>query len=262
MNWLQGKVAIVTGAARGIGRAMVQALIAEGAHVAASDILEPTGSDMEDLVRTAEQEGVQVLPVRVDVTDSRSVSGMVKKTIDRFGRLHVLINAAGVISISTVSEMDEKEWDRVMGINAKGVFLCCKYALPFLIAGGEGRIINIASVAGKVGRPGYSHYVASKHAVLGFTKSLAYEAAPHNITVNAINPGIVKTFMWEKILAPHFSVQRSLDPETTFDTIIKERVPLGRPQTAEDMAQAAIFLCNSPNITGAALTVDGGYTML
>jgi meso-butanediol dehydrogenase/(S,S)-butanediol dehydrogenase/diacetyl reductase len=262
MNWLRGKAAIVTGAARGIGREIVKTFAAEGAHVAAADILEPEDSDMEDILQIAKKEGVEVLPLKVDVTDSKSVEGMVKRTTDRFGRLDVLINAAGIISVKTVAEMDETEWDRVMGVNVKGVFLCCKSALPFLAAGGEGRIINIASVAGKMGRPGYSHYVASKHAVLGFTKSLAYEAAPDNITVNAINPGIVKTFMWEKVLAPHFAVQRSLDAESTFDAIIKERVPLGRPQTMEDIAHAAVFLCNSENITGASLTVDGGYTML
>lgn len=139
---------------------------------------------------------------------------------------------------------------------------CRKAVLPHLIARGEGRIINIASIAGKVGRLGYAHYSASKHAVLGFTKSLAYEMAPYNVTVNAVNPGIVKTYMWDRVLVPHFSKQRGSDPDATFESIIKERIPLGRAQTIEDMVQAVIFLCKAPNITGCSLTVDGGYTML
>ena len=131
-----------------------------------------------------------------------------------------------------------------------------------MIESGQGRIVNVASIAGKVGRFGYAHYAAAKHAVLGFTKSLAYEMAPHDVTVNAVNPGIVKTPMWDEVLTPQIAEQRGSDPETTFQSIIKERIPLGRAQTVEDIAHAVIFLCEAPNITGASLTVDGGYTML
>ena len=187
---------------------------------------------------------------------------MVDKTISKFGQIDILINAAGIITVSTVAEMEERDWDRVMDVNVKGVFLCCKAALPHMIDRGWGRIINIASIAGKMGRPGYAHYAASKHAVLGFTKSLAYEMAPHNVTVNALNPGIVKTYMWDEVLVPHFSEKLGTDPKATFESIIKERIPLGRPQTLDDMTQAIIYLCNAPNVTGCSLTVDGGYTML
>ncbi len=259
---LSGKVALVTGGARGLGGGMVMALLREKARVAAADILEPEGPEFQELLGKARNEGAEIFPLTVDVSDSRSVAEMVAKTLERYGQLDILVTAAGVMSVSPVSELEEQEWDRVMDVNAKGVFLCCKAALPHLIARGEGRIVNISSVAGKVGRNGYSHYSASKHAVLGFTKSLAYEMAPHNVTVNAVCPGIIKTYMWEKVLIPYFSEKHSKEHEETFKSIIQERIPLGRPQTIEDIAQAVIFLCKAPNITGCSLTVDGGYVML
>jgi meso-butanediol dehydrogenase / (S,S)-butanediol dehydrogenase / diacetyl reductase len=259
---LKNKVALVTGAARGIGGAITLALAREKIRVAAADILEPEGAEFQGLMAKAKEEGLEIFPLHVDVADSASVAGMIQKSLTRFGQLDILVNAAGVISVSPVLEMEERVWDHTMDVNVKGVFLCCKAALPHLIKRGEARIINVASVAGKAGRPGLAHYSASKHAILGFTKSLAYEAAPHNVTVNAVNPGIVDTPMWNQILAPHFAKQRGSDPEKTFASIIKERIPLGRPQTLEDIAQAVLFLCKSPNITGSSLTVDGGYTML
>jgi meso-butanediol dehydrogenase / (S,S)-butanediol dehydrogenase / diacetyl reductase len=259
---LKNKVALVTGAARGIGGAITLALAREKIRVAAADILEPEGAEFQGLMAKAKEEGLEIFPLHVDVAESASVAGMIQKSLTRFGQLDILVNAAGVISVSPVLEMEERVWDHTMDVNVKGVFLCCKAALPHLIKRGEARIINVASVAGKAGRPGLAHYSASKHAILGFTKSLAYEAAPHNVTVNAVNPGIVDTPMWNQILAPHFAKQRGSDPEKTFASIIKERIPLGRPQTLEDIAQAVLFLCKSPNITGSSLTVDGGYTML
>ncbi len=262
MAQLEEKVAIVTGGARGIGGEIALALARDKVRVAAADILSPDSRDFQDLLQKAQGQGIEILPLTVDVTQNDLVIEMVETTLDRFGRLDILVNAAGIIFIKYVSDMTEQEWDRVMDVNVKGVFLCCKAAMAHLIESGEGRIVNIASVAGRVGRAGYAHYAASKHAVLGFTKSLASELAPHNVTVNAINPGIIKTAMWRNELTPHFAKQRNLDNETTFQQIIKERVPLGRPQTEADIAEAALFLCKADNITGTALTVDGGYTML
>ncbi len=262
MTNLSGKVALVTGGARGLGGGIALALAREKVKVAAADIIGVDSVEFQDLLHKANDEGVEISPFNIDVTDTVSVKKAIDKTVSRFGQLDILINAAGVVSVIPVSELEEQEWDRVMNVNIKGGFLCCKAALPHLIDRGEGRIVNIASVAGKAGRPGLSHYSASKHAVLGFTKSLAYETAPHNVTVNAVNPGIIKTFMWEKVLAPHFAKQQGTNVESTFESIIEERIPLGRPQTLEDIAQAVIFLCKAPNITGCSLTVDGGYTML
>ena len=259
---LKDKVALVTGAARGIGGEIAFALAGDKVRVAAADILQPDSEEFKVFLRRAGSDGREIFPLQVDVADSSSVARMVEKTISHFGQLDILVNSAGVISVSPVAEMEEREWDRTMNVNVKGVFLCCKAALPFLLKRGEARIVNVASVAGKAGRPGLAHYSASKHAILGFTKSLAYEVAPHNITVNAVNPGIVDTPMWNQVLAPHFAKQRGADPKKTFTAIIKERIPLGRPQTLEDIAQAVLFLCKSPNITGCSLTVDGGYTML
>ena len=259
---LKDKAALVTGAARGIGREITLALAREEARVAAADILSTGGPEFQQLREQAKREGLEIFPLQADVSVGGSVEEMLQKTLAWFGRLDILVNAAGVISVSPVMDMDEREWDRVMNVNLKGVFLCCKAALPYLIKRGEARIVNVASVAGKAGRPGLAHYSASKHAVQGFTKSLAYEVAPHNITVNAVNPGIVDTPMWSEVLAPHFGRQRGEDPEKTFAAIIKERIPLGRPQTLDDIARAVLFLCKSANITGCSLTVDGGYTML
>jgi meso-butanediol dehydrogenase/(S,S)-butanediol dehydrogenase/diacetyl reductase len=259
---LKDKVALVTGAARGIGREIALTLARKGVRTAAADIAKFESAEFQELLGEASEEKLEIFPLQADVAVSESVEGMVRKTLSRFGQLDILVNAAGVISVSPVMEMEEREWDRIMNVNLKGVFLCCKAALPHLIKRGEARIINVASVAGKVGRPGLAHYSASKHAVQGFTKSLAYEVAPHNVTVNAVNPGIVDTPMWSQILAPHFGKQRGAEPEKTFAAIIKERIPLGRPQTLDDIAQAVLFLCKSPNITGCSLTVDGGYTML
>jgi meso-butanediol dehydrogenase/(S,S)-butanediol dehydrogenase/diacetyl reductase len=259
---LKNKVALVTGAARGIGKEIALALAREKVRVAAADIAALEGPEFQELLREANRDRLEVLPLQADVAVSGAVEKMLQKTLARFGGLDILVNAAGVISVSPVAEMEEREWDRVINVNLKGVFLCCKAALPHLLKRGEARIINVASVAGKAGRPGLAHYAASKHGVQGFTKSLAYEVAPQNITVNAVNPGIVETPMWSEVLAPHFGKQRGADPEKAFAAIIKERIPLGRPQTLDDIAQAVLFLCRSPNITGCSLTVDGGYTML
>jgi meso-butanediol dehydrogenase/(S,S)-butanediol dehydrogenase/diacetyl reductase len=258
---LKDKVALVTGAARGIGREIALMLARERVRVAAADIAKIESNEFQELLREANKEGWEILPLQADVAGSQSVDEMIQKTLSRFGQLDILVNAAGVISVSPVIEMEEQEWDRIMNVNLKGVFLCCKAALPHLIKRKEASIISVASVAGKAGRAGLAHYSASKHAVQGFTKSLAYEVASHNVTVNAVNPGIVDTAMWSQILVPHFGEQRGTDPEKTFAALIKERIPLGRPQTLEDIAQAVVFLCKSPNITGCSLTVDGGYTM-
>ena len=255
------KVALVTGAARGIGREIALALGRERVRVAAADIAKIESAEFQGLLGEANKEGLEILPLQADVTAGRAVEEMIQKTLSHFGQLDILVNAAGVISVSPVMEMEEPEWDRILNVNLKGVFLCCKAALPHLIKRGEARIINVASVAGKAGRPGLAHYSASKHGIQGFTKSLAYEVAPHNVTVNAVNPGIVETPMWSQILAPHFGKLRGVDPEEAFAAIIKDRIPLGRPQTLDDIAQAVLFLCKSQNITGSSLTVDGGYTM-
>ena len=262
MTRLSNKVALVTGGARGIGGDIAIGLAREQVKVSAADILGTGSNEFQNLLGKAKNESLEILPLQVDVTSSASIEEMIHTTLDRFGRLDILVNAAGTNFVRFVADMTEDEWNLVMDVNAKGVFLCCKAALPHLIASGNGKIVNIASIAGKVGRFGYAHYAASKHAVLGFTKSLAYEVAADNVTVNAVNPGIVKTPMWDDVLAPQIAEQRGSDPETTFQSIVKERIPLGRAQTVGDITQAVIFLCEAPNITGASLTVDGGYTML
>jgi len=157
MTELSGKVALVTGGARGIGGGIVLGLARKKVRVAAADIIRPDGPEFKDLLQKADSEDLDIFPLTVDVAEKGSVEEMVKKAIDRFGHLDILVNAAGINFVRFVAEMEEHEWDRIMDVNAKGVFLCCKAALPHLIAAGEGRIVNIASIAGKVGRFGYAH---------------------------------------------------------------------------------------------------------
>jgi len=158
------------------------------------------------------------------------------------------VNNAGVITVAEVEEMEEDEWDSVMDVNVKGQFLVARAAISHLKES-SGTIINTASIAGKIGAAGLAHYCASKHAVIGLTKSLALELAD-DVTVNAICPGIVETPMWEQILTP------SLDE--SYEETIERAIPLGRDQTPEDMGKLAVFYATNRNVTGQALAVDGG----
>ena len=176
---------------------------------------------------------------------------MVEETIDEFGHIDVLCNNAGVITVAPVEEMDEAEWDSVMDVNVKGMFLASRAAIPLLKESG-GSIINTASIAGSIGAAGLEHYCASKHAAIGLTKTLALELAEDNVTVNAICPGIVDTPMWEDVLTPTF--------DESYEETIERVIPLGRDQTPEDMGRLAVFYATNSNVTGEALKIDGGIT--
>ena len=251
MSSLQGQVALVTGGGRGIGRGIALALARAGADVAISDIgpLQSTADEIAALGRRG-------LAVRADVRSRDQVRRMVDETVSRLGGLRLLVCAAGVISMSPVEVMTEEDWDLTLDVNIKGTFLTCQAAIPALKAGGGGCIITTASVAGKNGQPGLAHYCASKFAVVGFTNALAKELARDNIRVNAICPGIVRTHMWE-----YLAEMRKLPGESkeqAWQRIIEARVPLGRPQTPEDMGQLAVYLASAVNVTGQAINVDGG----
>ncbi len=252
---LAGKVAYVTGGGRGIGQGIVTRLAEAGADIAVADINLQSAKEVAEQVRSL---GRRAHAIRVDVTRRGEVEDMVAETESALGRLDITVNCAGVVSATTVAKLEEDEWDRVMDVNAKGVFLCCKASLPALQKAGGGSIINVASVAGKVGYADLAHYCASKFAVVGFTNALAKEVAKDNITVNAICPGIVRTHMWEQLLDARQSGNETRD--ATWQRVALAPIPTGRAQTPEDMGDMAVYLACAPNLTGQAINLDGGMT--
>jgi meso-butanediol dehydrogenase/(S,S)-butanediol dehydrogenase/diacetyl reductase len=252
---LLGRSAYVTGGGRGIGRGIALALAKEDADVIVAD-LDLAGA--EAVAAEAKALGVKALAQRVDVTRWTDLQALVARAEREFGKLDIAIHCAGVIGVVAVEEMSEEEWDRVMDVNAKGVFLSCKAALPALKRNGFGRIVNIASVSGKDGYQRLAHYSASKYAVLGFTNSLAKEVARDNITVNAICPGVVKTAMWD-ILSDEYK-EAGETREQSWQRQLMAFVPQGRPQTAEEVGELAVYLALAPSITGQSINIDGGLT--
>ncbi len=260
---LKGAVAIVTGGARGIGRGIALALAQEGANIVIGDLGANVdiAREMEETAHQVRQAGVEALPYAVDVRVWDQVTGMVGATLERWGRIDILVNNAGVISVSAVATMDEAEWDRVLDVNLKGTFLCSKAVIPHMMERRSGRIINLSSQAGKRGYAAIAHYCASKFGIIGFTQSLAHELGPFNVTVNAVCPGQVDTAMFRDHLSPALAALSGTTAEEAWQEWIRTRVPLGRPQTPEDIGQAVVFLCKADNITGEALNVTGGSEM-
>jgi meso-butanediol dehydrogenase/(S,S)-butanediol dehydrogenase/diacetyl reductase len=252
---LQGKTCYVTGGGHGIGRGIALTLAREGAHVLVADIDAAAACAVAGEVCAF---GVEGHSMTMDVTRWDDVQRLRSTIEEKFGRLDIAVNSAGVVSVQRVESMSEAEWDRIMDINAKGVFLCCQAALPLLRRNGAGTIVNISSVSGKDGYPGLAHYTASKYAVIGFTNSLAKELAREEITVNAICPGVVRTAMWD-LLAEEW---RSGDEtaEESWQRQVLTFVPQGRPQTADDIGDLVVYLASARNLTGQAINVDGGLT--
>ncbi len=243
---LKGKTAIITGSGRGIGRAIALAMAAQGANIVVNDV---NMESADEVVAEIEAMGRQAIAVKADVTAEEQVLAMVEACINRFGKLDILVNNAGIIQTAPVTEIDGKDWDRVMEVNLKGVFLCCKAVLAPMKAQHGGKIVNIASVAGKRGGGllGNSCYSASKGGVIAFTKSLARESGPFGINVNAITPAFTDTEM-----------TRSIAPDKK-EFIIK-MLPLGRVGQPADIAGAVCFLASSMSdyMTGEIMDVDGG----
>ena len=269
---LQDKVALVTGGGRGIGRGIALALAAEGADVAIAEVdrvggttnqySAPTVSGYQAALGTVEEIralGRRALAIDADVTQAAQVQRMVAAVTEGLGGLDILVCNAGVVHIAPVEQMDEAEWDLTMAVNVKGVFLACKAALPVLRQRPGACIINVASVAGKNGAPGMAHYCASKFAVVGFTNALAKEVARAGVRVNAICPGILRTQMWE-YLADTLR-QKGEAKEDAWRRFTSTLIPLGRPQTPEDIGQLAVYLATAPNVTGQAMNVDGGMEL-
>lgn len=263
------KVVLVTGGARGIGLGIVHTFAAAGHKVMIGDLGANRDSDWNynlsdanEMARALEQEASvgEVDACELNVTDSTSCQQAVATTVERFGGLDILVNNAGVVDTGPISEFREQDWDRIFAVNAKGIFLMSKAALEPLRASHEGAIVNIASIAGKQGHANMSAYCGSKFAAIGITQSLAQELAPDKITVNALCPGVVSTAMWLEHLIPSNSTDQS-EKQRNFEDTVNSIIPLGRPQTVEDMGRAVLYLATARNVSGIALTVAGGMTM-
>jgi meso-butanediol dehydrogenase/(S,S)-butanediol dehydrogenase/diacetyl reductase len=266
---LKGKVALVTGGARGIGAGIAEVLARAGAQIAIGDLIGGEHSayrlanrhELDTTLERLRRAGVDPFATDLDVTQGDSCNAALAATLARFGRLDILVNNAGIVRSGSVSELDERDWDQMFSVNAKGLFLMSRAALPALKES-QGTIVNIASVAGLQGHAGMSAYCGSKFAAIGITQSFAQEFARYGIRVNAICPGFLATAMWLDHLMPPSNAEESEEERAArFDAMMNKMVPLGRPQTAEDIGNAVLYLATAPNITGIALPVAGGAVM-
>jgi 3-oxoacyl-[acyl-carrier protein] reductase len=244
---LKGKVAIVTGGAQGIGRAICQRLADEGAKVSIFDLAEEM---MEKVVQEIEGKG-EVLNVKVDVGSLSEVGQAVNKVIDNFARIDILVNNAGITSDKLILRMKEEDWDKVIRVNLKGAFNCIKAVSPFMIRRRWGRIINISSLIGLRGNEGQANYAASKAGLIALTKSAAREFARRGVTVNAVAPGFIQTAMTENLLK-----------EDRLETLLSQ-IPLRRVGKPEEVASLVVYLASdeASYITGEVIRIDGGLGM-
>jgi len=244
---LSDKVAIVTGASRGIGRAIALALASQGAKVVASA---RNGEALAQLAEEIKAQGGDALAVVGDVALEDDANNLVKQAVEAYGQVDVFINNAGITRDGLLLRMKNDDWDAVLDTNLKGAFLCTRAVAKVMSKQRSGRIINISSVVGEMGNAGQANYCASKAGLLGLTKSVARELARRNVTVNAITPGFITTEMTE-------------DMTEKAHEAMTEQIPLGRPGSAEDVANAVIFLASdqSAYITGQVLGVNGGMYM-
>ena len=242
---LQDKVAIVTGASRGIGKATALALASEGAKVVVNYARNSEAADA--VVAEITEAGGEAIAIGADVSQAEAVDEMVKQTKAKFGRIDILVNNAGITRDTLLLRMKLEDWQAVINLNLTGVFLCCKAVSKLMLKQRSGRIINISSVAGVMGNPGQANYSAAKAGVIGLTKTLAREFASRGVTVNAVAPGFIETEMTDQ-----------LDEKTVQSW--REAIPLKRGGKPEDVADCAVFLASdmSSYISGQVLQVDGG----
>ncbi|OGK82411.1 MAG: 2-hydroxycyclohexanecarboxyl-CoA dehydrogenase [Candidatus Rokubacteria bacterium GWC2_70_16] len=250
---LRGKAALVTGAGRGIGRAIALSLAQAGAQVAVLDIL---ADNAESVRREVEAWGVKGLAVAVDLTRRAEVERAVGEVVAQFGQLDIVVNNAGWDKMEMFLDTEEETWDKIIAINFKSVLHVCKAALPHLVKRGSGRVISIASDAGRVGSTGESVYSGTKGAIIAFSKTLAREMARYQVTVNVVCPGLTETPLLQGIREQSEKTARVIEAVT-------RAIPLGRVGQPEDIAGAVAFLASPAAgfVTGQTLSVSGGLTM-
>ncbi|GIV34426.1 MAG: short chain dehydrogenase [Chitinophagales bacterium] len=241
------KVAFITGGSFGIGRATAAAFAARGAHVAIVDWIED--QETAERVRKA---GSKALFIKCDVSQNEEVQKAVETTVSELGGLDFAFNNAGVEGImAPTPECTEENWDKTLGINLKGIWLCMKYQIPHMLKKGKGAIVNCASVAGLIGFPGLPAYVASKHGIIGLTKTAALECAKKGVRINAVCPGVIKTPMIDRVTGRKKEVEKAYE----------NMEPIGRMGKPDEVAEAVVWLCSDAAsfVTGAAIPVDGGW---
>jgi 3-oxoacyl-[acyl-carrier protein] reductase len=248
MPLLKDKVALITGAAAGIGEATARLFAEEGAHVVVYD---RSGDDAESVARDIRAAGGSAFAVTGDVRDAATVKGAIDRAVAAHGHFDILVNNAGIYPRHAVLDITEQEWDEVLSVNLKGVFQCTRLALPHMIAQRSGKIVNISSVNFHLGNSNFSHYIASKGGIIGFTRALARELGPHNIHINAITPGAVQTEAEKRI-----ATQAQVDAIVVRQCLERRVLPL-------DIARVCLFLASewSDSITGQTINVDCGNAL-
>ena len=246
---LANKIALITGAASGIGRATAEMFVKEGAKVVVADLHSDGAAEVAALL------GASAIAVGGDVSKPADAAAMVEAAVQRFGRLDILVNNAGFGRLGTVETTEFADWQAVLDVNLNGVFLCSKYAVPILRAGGGGSIINLASTISVVGIPNRAAYVAAKGAVAALTRAMAIDHAKEGIRVNSIAPGVINSAYYDSML------KEVPDPEA-FIRGLNARSPLNRMGAPSDIASAIVFLASDESsfATGSMMTIDGGYT--
>lgn len=261
---IKNKIAIVTGGGNGIGRAIALRLAAEGARVVVVDLKIESA---QKIAAEIKEQGGDGLAIACDATQPQEVENMIRKSLDAYGQIDILVNNVGGGSgIGLIAKANIESWDETIEVNLKSTFLCCRAVAGTMMQRKQGRIINISSISGKSGEALIGAYSAAKFGVIGLTQVLARELARHDITVNAVCPGYVFTPGWERLaqsLKDDYSTMANKSLQEIFEWRVKSVTPLGRPQAPEDIASLVAYLAaeEAKNITGQAINVDGGAVM-
>lgn len=256
---LNGKTALITGAARGIGKTIALRFAQEGAKIALNDINKESLEDTAREIKKVSRE--RVIYKRADISKSKEVKELAQYVTEELGVIDILINNAAISQIVSFLDTSEKLWDRTMEVNLKGAFLCCQAVIPGMIKKGKGKIINMSSQSGKRGSKWHAAYCVSKFGIIGLTQSLALELAPYRINVNAVCPGVVFTSLWEEQAADQARRKGIEEKEVKKDLL--KNIPLARLGTPEDVANLVLFLASSRSdyITGQAINLSGGSVL-